>query len=99
MPLDDTRPKGFSWATPTPPGWRSWGLAAHASAVTLPHTDCAGLCTWVHLPFGEKLWFVASKPEKDSFGDLMQEAMGEDKFIDYEALDFVLAFLQGGDEL
>lgn len=100
MCLDDDRPGDHRWRTKTPSGWRYWALAAHTPATTQPHVDCAGLCTWVHIPVGEKLWIIGSLPEpQSSVTEVMKVSLNKKGNIDERFLHWDCAHLQAGDEL
>lgn len=96
--MNDDRPEKWSWKTNTPGGWRHWALAGHASATTEPHIDSSGLCTWVHLPFGEKLWFIGGISGK-SVADVMRACLDGEKGIVAEKLEWECAYLKSGDDL
>lgn len=97
MNLDDDRPVNHSWVSKTPGGWRAWALAAHASATSPTHIDCAGLCTWLHICVGEKLWFVGYV-DGDVDG-IMKNACKTDGFFDEKKLKWRCVHLEQGDDL
>lgn len=99
MCLDDDRPERFSWSTPTLKNWRYWALAAHASATSAPHIDCAGLCTWLQIPVGAKLWLIGFLSKKHSVAEVMKASFGKTRSIQHERLEWVCIFLEAGDEL
>lgn len=45
--------------TKMPSGAQAWGLAATAPAFSRPHGDASGLCTFLRMVLGMKLWMTA----------------------------------------
>lgn len=44
---------------------RQWALASGPGFYTFPHVDGSGLCTWVYLTAGSKIWsYLRPKPEE-----------------------------------
>ncbi len=76
-------------------------LAMHSSATTVTHMDAAGLCTWVHIPVGEKLWFVGNHNigGHKSAGDTLQQSLGKTGIFMDAKLEWTCIPLKAGDDL
>lgn len=57
---------------------RQWALASGDGFYTYPHVDGSGLCTWVYLTEGSKLW---------SYLRLKQRGGGEDVHMEFKLTD------------
>ena len=102
MCLDDDRPQRFSWITKTPGNWRNFLLACHSSATTVSHVDASGLCTWIHVVTGDKMWFAGYRKDGSRIlgaGDTLLESIRSSGIFLESDLDWVAIPLQTGDDL
>ena len=84
-----------------------WTLMAHGGYVTYPHKDANGLCTWIFVHVGVKVWAIFEptclSPDHDSCRGqfkLHEQIMGAPLTWDYEKVsDMYTTFLAPGDLL
>lgn len=83
---------------------RGWDLLTHGGFLTYPHHDAAGLCTYVTVQCGTKLWGYFDTPGSSTASRDNLFNAWDDIFGIYDPLEFMkyplgMVMLQRGDTL
>lgn len=79
----------------------SWLIAGHTSSMSSPHMDCSGLCTWLNVVHGRKLWIIGHGLNKnDNLDETLAHAIDSiDGDLSMSSFDWVGFDARAGDDV